>query len=187
MDAPTRPWHVQVTDELGVEPIAAEAGLDVAHHWLGHTVWPLLGQEDLARLHRGAGERIFAEEKWRAALTPALTDLYRRAYPYDAAYATASAAASGFAAKHGYGDAEATEYGESYAAMNTEANQRVHAEANARAVASLAAKAFAADDVDAYAVTWPGSMVRACVLVAGPEARDRLAEGLRDSVALLSP
>jgi len=187
MDAPTRPWHVQVTEELGVEPIAAGAGLDVAHHWLGHTVWPLLGQEDLVRLHRGAGARMIAEEEWRAALTPALTDLYRRAYPHEAAYATASAAASGFALKHGYGQAEATEYGESYAAMNTDANQRVHAEANARAVASLTAKAFAAGDAEAYALTWPGAMIRACVVVAGPEARDRLAEGLRDSMARLSP
>jgi hypothetical protein len=146
----------------------------------------LLGQEDLARLHRGAGARI-TEEEWLAALVPALTDLYRRAYPYAQAYETASSAASGFAVKHGYGEAEAAEYGESYAAMNTDANLRVHAEANARAVASLAAKAFAANDVDAYALTWPGAMVRACVVVAGPEARDRLADGLRDSVNRLSP
>ncbi|MFI9386716.1 hypothetical protein [Kutzneria sp. NPDC052558] len=170
-----------MTDELGVEPIAATAGLDVAHRWLGNTVWPLLGQDELARLHRSPLGRT--EEEWRAALIPALTDLYRRAYPYAEAYETASSAASGFAVKHGYSEAEAKAYGESYAAMNTDANQRVHAEANARAVASLAAKAFTAGDVDAYAQTRPGAMVRACIAVAGPEARDRLATGLRDALS----
>ncbi|MEV8525366.1 hypothetical protein AB0451_14615 [Streptomyces sp. NPDC052000] len=90
------------------------------HDWHARTVVPILVeasargdegaglQEAVGQLHARAlaGERIDAAV-WTAALEPALREVYRRAYPYAEAHATASANAHAYAMANDYGAAVA--------------------------------------------------------------------------------
>ena len=184
------PWPVQLATALsegaglscgGAGRAAAElarlAGrvpFRVVHDWHASTVVPLLMEAATRRgegtgllaaagqLHTRAlaGERIEAAE-WTATLEPALRELYRAAYPYTEAHATASANAHAYAMANDYGAAEATRFAAGYAELNTTANARSCAVANALA---------AGDRVEGQA-----GRERA--------ARERLAEGFADTLA----
>jgi hypothetical protein len=182
----------------------------VMHDWYCTSVGPLLAeaaarrdsdagaQETVRLLHERAlaGEKV-TEDTWRAALEPALREVYRLAYAYSEAYERASAAASSFAVSRGQSEAEAREYGELYAHLNTEASARVHAEANAAANAAALASAFASADAKVYASAWPGALVRAWTAAyAGEESEDgvlrreaivRLGSGLADALERAQP
>ncbi|MFJ8309901.1 MULTISPECIES: SpcZ [unclassified Streptomyces] len=169
----------------------------VVHDWHARTVLPLLLEESedagpleaVGELHARAltGERI-AAASWSAALEPALRDVYRLAYPYGEAHATASANAHAYAVANDYGESEATEFAATYAELNTTANARSYAVANSLANARATALAYAEADERAYAETYPYARAHAYVLAhagsGGEEAAAwvRLAEGLADSL-----
>lgn len=219
------PWPVQLATALsegagelrGAGRAAAElarlAGrvpFRVVHDWHASTVVPLLMEAATRRgegtgllaaagqLHTRAlaGERIEAAE-WTATLEPALRELYRAAYPYTEAHATASANAHAYAMANDYGAAEATRFAAGYAELNTTANARSCAVANALANARAVALAYADADGRAYAATYPYARVNACAFaLAGPDAGEgeeesearrvafgRLADGFADSLA----
>ncbi|MFI6684905.1 SpcZ [Streptomyces sp. NPDC050485] len=170
----------------------------VVHDWHARTVLPMLLEagcdsgplEAAGQLHARAlkGERIDAAA-WTAALEPALREVYRLAYPYAEAHATASANAHAYAMANDYGAAQATEFAATYAELNTTANARSFAVANALANARATALAYAEADERAYAETYPCARVHAYALAhagSGGEAGAayaRLAEGLADSLA----
>jgi hypothetical protein len=201
LDATGTPAWAPRLRRLATRP-AGMLPFTVVHDWHSRCVGPLVAEASARRggepgrhravrsLHEraSAGQRV-TEVEWCAALEPALTEVYRYAYPYTAAFDTAAAAAGSYALAHGHDEAGAEKYGSSYAELNTTANARVHAAANARANAAALAASFAAADPAAYAQTYPFAHVRACVLAyAGDDgsrerdARARLAEGLADSV-----
>ncbi|MFE7117543.1 SpcZ [Streptomyces sp. NPDC057654] len=183
----------------------------VVHDWHAGTVAPLLAeaavrrgddagaQEAVRALHvrAAAGERVGADE-WEAALGAALAEVYRHAYAYDEAFATASADAHAYAMANDYGERKAAEFADGYAKLSTDANARSYAAANALATARAAAAAYASADARAYAETYPFASVRAYVLALADrdgddgdaEGRDerrreacaRLADGLADSL-----
>ncbi|MEV5281678.1 SpcZ [Streptomyces sp. NPDC051993] len=180
----------------------------VVHDWHVRTVAPLLtqasvrcgadgeDQEGVRRLHSRAlaGERV-TETEWAGALVPALTEVYRRAYPYADAHAAASAGAHAYAMDNDYGEERAAEFASFYAELNTDANARSFADANALANARALAVAFADADEHALADAYPFAYVHACALAVARAdgagegrpgryraACERLADGLADSV-----
>lgn len=216
-------WLAQVAGVLLDGPAASEARsrmrrvrgelarldgvpFSVVHDWHARTVSPLLVAASGARggdvrayqqvrsLHERAlaGEPV-AEAQWREALEPALREVYRHAFPREAAHATAAAAADSFARSRGWSEAEAAEYGETYAALNTGACARMHEEANASAHAAALAAAWAAADAAAYAATYPAAFVRGCVRATATDGTSqllclaRLAGGLADALARAAP
>ncbi|MFJ4920285.1 SpcZ [Streptomyces sp. NPDC088725] len=184
----------------------------VVHDWHAGTVMPLLAeanerhgegagaQQAVQRLHARAatGERV-AEDEWRAALGPALREVYRHAYAYEDAFATASANARAYATANGYDEDKAVAFGETYATLNTTANATSYADANALANTAATASAYAAADARAYAEAYPFASVHAYALAhahahTGQDeaaerderlrvAYGRLADGLADSLA----
>jgi len=117
----------------------------------------------LPRMHEraAAGER-FGEADWRAAIEPALRQLYRHAYGYAEAYATARASASAYASANDFSEQGALEFADSYAKLSTDANRQSYTEANAVANAALLAAAYASGDLRAYAQTYPFALAHAC-------------------------
>lgn len=151
----------------------------------------------LQSLHQRAALGVIGRQgEWRATLKPVLLALYRKAYPYDAAYAKAHASAmtyglapanSATISEH-FGDAEA--FAEYYAQLNTEAAATAFAQAHASANAEVSARAFADDDADTCAQVCGASVrvyVGACAW--SDEQRhavfNHLAAGLERSLATL--
>lgn len=206
MDADAaRDWEHRVRREL--ERLDGRVPFGVVHDWHCSAVGPVLAEASVRHgrsdaphravlaLHADAlrGGRVDGTT-WRAALEPALRELFQHAYPYAEAYAASAAAAGSFALANGYEPAEAARYGETYAELNTTANVRAHADANALANSAALAAAYAAADPDAYAGTCPFARVRAVVRVAADRqdehgehgeraVRARLADGLADCLA----
>ncbi|QWF85145.1 hypothetical protein [Amycolatopsis sp. CA-230715] len=168
--------HSVLADSGGTVPFS------VVHAWHRDTVAPLLGEPGVAlgALHARAfaGETI-GEAEWHEALRPALAAVYRRAYDYEKAHATASATATAYAAANDFGPDETTQFVEHYATLNTDANVEAFAEANAIANARALAAAYATADADAYAAAFPAAYARACAIASGAEDAYRsLADGL---------
>jgi hypothetical protein len=186
--------------------------LAVAHDWQARTVVPLMAQAcqpdggelagaaELVRMHASAAQgKRFGEAQWRAALEPALHELYRHAYGYAEAYATAHASASAYAKANNFSPDGAVSFADSYAAMSTGSNRDSFAASNAVANASVLAAAYASDDPQEYAEACPFALARACAQAwanvtdgaepaAGGQPADRLrlayarlADGLADS------
>jgi len=176
------------------------------HLWQADVVMPMLCEAlpehqqallALQSLHQRAALGVIGRQgEWRATLKPVLLALYRKAYPYDAAYAKAHASAmtyglapanSATISEH-FGDAEA--FAEYYAQLNTEAAAAAFAQAHASANAEVSARAFADDDADTCAQVCGASVrvyVGACAW--SDEQRhavfNHLAAGLDRSLATL--
>ncbi len=160
-------------------PARSEAGppFEAVHDWQARTVVPVMRQAcsaacepaareaatELGRLHAraAAGER-FDEARWRAAIEPALRELYTHAYGYADAYATARASASAYAQANDFSEAGAIEFADSYAKLSADANRQSFAESNAVANAAVLAAAYASGDGRAYAESYPFALVQAC-------------------------
>lgn len=154
----------------------------VVHHWHAHTVTPLLVRaglplEPVRSLHLTAlsGEPVGAA-RWAAALEPAMRELYRRAYAYASAHATARASAHAYAQANGFTAAGAVEFADDYATLSTDANAAAFADANAIANARATAAAYANADEAAYAACHPFAHVNAYARTS--ETLTELADGL---------
>ncbi|MGW5938252.1 SpcZ [Streptomyces celluloflavus] len=204
--AAARDWARRVHGELG--RLGGRVPLGVVHDWHARVVAPMLAEASVRHggaagphhavrlLHTRtlAGERV-PEADWTAALEPALREVYRHAYGYADACATAGAQAHAYAIANGFGEERAAEFAETYAQLNTGANARSYADANALANARALAAAYTAGDARAYARTYPFARVQAYAHAhagrdgaAGQEERHRaaygrLADGLADSLA----
>jgi hypothetical protein len=166
-------WVRQVADALRQVPFA------VVHDWQASAVVPLMLQAcdpascqqdtgepaaaDLQQLHEraAAGER-FDQAQWRAALEPALRELYRHAYSSAEAYATARASASAYASANNFSERGAIEFADAYAKLSTDSNRKSYAESNAIANAVVLSTAYASGDEQAYAETYPSALAHAC-------------------------
>lgn len=186
----------------------------VVHDWQARTVLPMMlaalepaepseasdSMAALQRLHaRAAGGEPAEESAWRAALEPALYELYRLAYDHAASYASAHASASAYASANNFSPDGAVSFAESYATHSADTNRQSFAESNAPAAAAALAAAYALPDGGteaAFAEAYPFALVRACAQAAAGAARRpvdsdgqgrrqaylRLADGLADSL-----
>ncbi|WP_329128497.1 SpcZ [Streptomyces sp. NBC_01476] len=183
------------TDRVERELVRHQGQLPMAavHAWQCAGDPLLTGPEHRAvgALHRRTlTGRPSPEPVWRAALEPALRDLFTRAYPYRDAYAEAAAAAGAYARANGYAEGDARQYGEVYARQNTDTNRLAHVEANTVAGAAALAAAYAAGQPDGYAATFPHARVGAVVTAYADgdpgrarRARERIAAGLLHALA----
>jgi hypothetical protein len=152
---------------LRLRQLRGQVPFQLFHLWQADVVMPMLcgalpehqqALLALQSLHQRAALGVIGRQgEWRATLKPVLLALYRKAYPYDAAYAKAHASAmtyglapanSATISEH-FGDAEA--FAEYYAQLNTEAAATAFAQAHASANAEVSARAFADDDADTCA------------------------------------
>lgn len=191
---------------LRLRQLRGQVPFQLFHLWQADVVMPMLCEAlpehqqallALQSLHQRAALGVIGRQgEWRATLKPVLLGLYRKAYPYDAAYAKAHASAmtygrapanSATISEH-FGDAEA--FAEYYAQLNTEAAATAFAQAHASANAEVSARAFADDDADICAQVCGASVrvyVGACAW--SDEQRhavfNHLAAGLERSLATL--
>ncbi|UEB93456.1 hypothetical protein LIS66_13675 [Pseudomonas sp. HN2] len=191
---------------LRLRQLRGQVPFQLFHLWQADVVMPMLCEAlpehqqallALQSLHQRAALGVIGRQgEWRATLKPVLLALYRKAYPYDAAYAKAHASAmtyglapanSATISEH-FGDAEA--FAEYYAQLNTEAAAAAFAQAHASANAEVSARAFADDDADTCAQVCGASVrvyVGACAW--SDEQRhavfNHLAAGLDRSLATL--
>ena len=191
---------------LRLRQLQGQVPFQLFHLWQADVVMPMLCEAlpehqqallALQSLHQRAALGVIGRQgEWRATLKPVLLALYRKAYPYDAAYAKAHASAmtyglapanSATISEH-FGDAEA--FAEYYAQLNTEAAATAFAQAHASANAEVSARAFADDDADTCAQVCGASVrvyVGACAW--SDEQRhavfNHLAAGLERSLATL--
>ncbi|WP_447797508.1 hypothetical protein [Pseudomonas moraviensis] len=152
---------------LRLRQLRGQVPFQLFHFWQADVVVPMLCEAlpehqqallALQSLHQRAALGVIGRQgEWRATLKPVWLALYRKAYPYDAAYAKAHASAmtyglapanSATISEH-FGDAEA--FAEYYAQLNTEAAAAAFAQAHASANAEVSARAFADDDADTCA------------------------------------
>ncbi|WPC26912.1 hypothetical protein OE648_20115 [Pseudomonas moraviensis] len=191
---------------LRLRQLRGQVPFQLFHLWQADVVVPMLCEAlpehqqallALQSLHQRAALGVIGRQgEWRATLKPVLLALYRKAYPYDAAYAKAHASAmtyglapanSATISEH-FGDAEA--FAEYYAQLNTEAAATAFAQAHASANAEVSARAFADDDADTCAQVC-GASVRVYVGVCAWSDEQRhavfnhLAAGLDRSLATL--
>ncbi|UST61620.1 hypothetical protein NF673_13245 [Pseudomonas moraviensis] len=191
---------------LRLRQLRGQVPFQLFHLWQTDVVMPMLCEAlpehqqallALQSLHQRAALGVIGRQgEWRATLKPVLLALYRKAYPYDAAYAKAHASAmtyglapanSATISEH-FGDAEA--FAEYYAQLNTEAAATAFAQAHASANAEVSARVFADDDADTCAQVCGASVrvyVGACAW--SDEQRhavfNHLAAGLDRSLATL--
>lgn len=191
---------------LRLRQLRGQVPFQLFHLWQADVVMPMLCEAlpehqqallALQSLHQRAALGVIGRQgEWRATLKPVLLALYRKAYPYDAAYAKAHASAmtyglapanSATISEH-FGDAEA--FAEYYAQLNTEAAATAFAQAHASANAEVSARVFADDDADTCAQVCGASVrvyVGACAW--SDEQRhavfNHLAAGLDRSLATL--
>lgn len=191
---------------LRLRQLRGQVPFQLFHLWQADVVMPMLCEAlpehqqallALQSLHQRAALGVIGRRgEWRATLKPVLLALYRKAYPYDAAYAKAHASAMAYGlapansatiSEH-FGDAEA--FAEYYAQLNTEAAAAAFAQAHASANAEVSARAFADDDADTCAQVCGASVrvyVGACAW--SDEQRhavfNHLAAGLERSLATL--
>lgn len=191
---------------LRLRQLRGQVPFQLFHLWQADVVMPMLCEAlpehqqallALQSLHQRAALGVIGRQgEWRATLKPVLLALYRKAYPYDAAYAKAHASARTYglapansaAISEHFGDAEA--FAEYYAQLNTEAAATAFAQAHASANAEVSARAFADDDADTCAQVCGASVrvyVGACAW--SDEQRhavfNHLAAGLDRSLATL--
>lgn len=191
---------------LRLRQLRGQVPFQLFHLWQADVVMPMLCEAlpehqqallALQSLHQRAALGVIGRQgEWRATLKPVLLALYRKAYPYDAAYAKAHASAmtyglapanSATISEH-FGDAEA--FAEYYAQLNTEAAATAFAQAHASANAEVSARVFADDDADTCAQVC-GASVRVYVGVCAWSDEQRhavfnhLAAGLDRSLATL--
>ncbi|MDR6162050.1 hypothetical protein [Pseudomonas fluorescens] len=191
---------------LRLRQLRGQVPFQLFHLWQADVVMPMLCEAlpehqqallALQSLHQRAALGVIGRQgEWRATLKPVLLALYRKAYPYDAAYAKAHASAmtyglapanSATISEH-FGDAEA--FAEYYAQLNTEAAATAFAQAHASANAEVSARAFADDDADTCAQVC-GASVRVYVGACAWSAEQRnavfnhLVAGLDRSLATL--
>ncbi|MEH0974327.1 hypothetical protein V6U77_24660 [Micromonospora sp. CPCC 205546] len=193
-------WWRRVDGEL--DRLAGRVPFRVVYDWHARVLASASGSDAGRRvgdLHRRAlaGDRVGADE-WRAALRPALRELYRAAYPYAEARAVAYANAEVYATANGYGPDEVAGFAAHYADLSTGANAEAFADANAIANADALAGALARADETAYAGTYPAALVRAYALAAAHRAGaagaprvlwtayGRLADALAESLSRVS-
>jgi len=193
---------------LELERLGGRVPFSVVHDWHAHIVAPMLAesserrggdvglQRAVQQLHARALAKEHVEEaEWKAALGPALQEVYAHAYAYAEAYATARANCYAFAIANDYGEEKSADYAESYAKLNTSANERSYADAHSMANTRAAAAAYSTADAQAYAEAYPSAHVHVYAHawanqgeLAGQDERRRaayrrLADGLTDSLA----